>query len=82
MSTELQIIAVIESIAEHYPDWKIGITDNPVKCRREYNNPVNWRHWDAISETYARKIEMYFIYKGMQSDSSGGFYPHYVYIFI
>lgn len=82
MPSETQIISEIENTAHYYPGWTIGLTDDPVRRRREHDNPISWYYWDAVLESSARTIERYFLDKGMNGASGGGIYPHYVYIFM
>ena len=82
MATEAQIKTEIEGVVSYHPWWRIGITDDPERRKREHNNPLRWYEWDAITETTARRIERYYIdEKGMQGDVGGGLTPHWVYIF-
>lgn len=82
MPSESQIISEIESIVVHYPSWTIGITDDPNRRKREHGNPARWYHWYAVTETSARRVEGYFLEKGMNGAPGGGTHPNYVYIFM
>lgn len=82
MPSESQIISEIEKIVIHYPSWTIGITDDPERRRQEHNNPTRWHHWYAVTETSVRKIEKYFLDKGMKGAPGGGVFPNYIYIFM
>lgn len=82
MPSESQIISEIENIVVHYPSWTIGITDDPNRRRREHSNPARWHQWYAVTETSARKVEDYFLGKGMRGAPGGGISPNYVYIFM
>jgi len=66
---------------EKYSIWTIGITDNPERRKREHDNPQFWMEWKADSEAIARKVEKYFLDKGMKGDTGGGEHPNWVYIF-
>lgn len=66
----------------HYSVWTIGITDWPDRRKGEHGNPAAWYQWDAVTETSARKIEKYFIEKGMGGATGGGISPNYIYIFL
>jgi len=79
---EREIINAIEGKVSYYSIWTIGITNDPQRRRAEHDNPNNWYHWRADSETIARNVEEYFIKKGMQGATGGGEHPIYVYIFI
>ncbi len=81
MLSESQIISEIGSIVAHYPSWRIGITDDLDRRKREHGNPVRWHQWNAVTETSARNIERHFLGKGMQGAPGGGLSPNYVYIF-
>lgn len=82
MVTESEIIREIEGKVTHYSVWTIGITDDPNRRRAEHGNPQTWYHWNAVSESSARRIEKYFLDKGMKGAPGGGISPNYVYIFI
>lgn len=80
--TESAIKAQIEAVVSgNYPDWTIGITDDPDRRKREHGNPSRWRHWYGDTEQIARDVEKHFLAKGMKGDTGGGFTPNYVYIF-
>jgi len=64
-----------------YSSWTIGITDNPEQRKRQHGNPVAWHQWRADTEGIARRVEKYFLDKGMKGGPSGGESPNYVYIF-
>ena len=81
MPSGSQITAEIEDIVVYYPSWTIGITDNLARRKREHGYPILWHDWDAITESSARKIEKYFLDKGMKGETGGGISPNYVYIF-
>ena len=83
MPSESQIIAEIESmVTYYYVAWTIGITDDLDRRKREHNNPFYWYQSDAITESSARKIEKYFLDKGMKGAPGGGISPSYVYVFM
>ena len=75
------IIRAIENKVQKYLDWTVGITDNPERRKDEHNNPKDWIHWWADSESIARDVEKHFLDKGMKGSSGGGNNPNYVYIF-
>ncbi len=82
MPSESAIISEIEKIATHsLPYWAIGITSVPEKRKSEHNNPIIWHYWDAGHEFSARRVEKYFVDKGMKCDSKTDWSPHYVYLF-
>jgi hypothetical protein len=82
MPTESEITSSIESKVNYYGAWTIGITDDTERRKQEHGNPTIWYDWDARTETITRKIEKYFLDKGMKGSSGGGINPTYVYIFI
>ena len=71
----------IINLVYRYSDWTIGITDNPSRRKSEHRNPKDWYRWRANTENVARRIERYFLGKGMSGDTGGGINPNYVYIF-
>lgn len=81
MFNESGIIKEIESKAHIYTNWTIGITSDPERRKQEHGNPFTWYQWKASSEGSARRIERYFLDKGMKGDAGGGDYPTYIYIF-
>ncbi len=88
-----QIIIEIDrrvSSEEHkdYQYWTIGVTNDPERRKEEHRNAGKriywWTHWRANSEAEARKLEQYFLDKGMKGDTGGGNprdKPDNVYIF-
>lgn len=78
---ELEIIRAIEKTVSFYSGWTIGMTDDPERRRDEHGNPEHWHQWRANIETIARKVEKYFLDKGMKGAPSGEEHPNYVYIF-
>ncbi len=81
MLSEAKIKAAIEMRVSEYSFWNIGVTDNPVRRRREHRSPDAWYDWDADTEQEARNVEAYFIAKGMKGATGGGGKADYVYIF-
>ena len=82
MLSESRIKAAIELRVSEYSYWTIGVTDNPVRRRREHRSPDAWHDWDADTEQEARNVEAYFIAKDMKRATGGGGSADYVYIFI
>jgi hypothetical protein len=85
---ESKIISAIEharGTTASYSRWTIGITDDPVRRRKEHDdegkNTLCWHDWKADTETIARNVEKYFQDKGMKGSTGGGEHPNYVYIF-
>lgn len=76
MPSESQLISEIESIVVTCPSWTIGMTDDPDRRRRGHGNPVRWQQWYAVTETSARKVEDYFLGKGMRGAPGGGISPN------
>lgn len=84
MASEQEIIKQIENFANmlrDYSVWTIGITNDPERRRSEHDSTPGWHHWDAETEDAARRIEKYFLDKGMKGDTGGGDNPTYVYMF-
>lgn len=80
------IITEIEGLAYgQYPQWTIGVTDNPSQRRADHDrdgkHTRRWRQWDANSEDEARLVERHFIGLGMQGGTGGPGRADYVYIF-
>lgn len=82
MLTEARIKAAIEMTVSEYSLWNIGVTDNPLRRKREHRNPNAWYDWHAETEEEARNVEAYFVDKGMQRATGEGGSAHHVYIFI
>lgn len=81
MATENEIRRAIEKIAANYPEWTIGVTDDPTRRKEEHGDPDDWHHWDADSEEEARNVESHFIEMGMKGGTGGQGKANYVYIF-
>jgi hypothetical protein len=82
MPSESELISEIEkTVAGYLSYWTIGITTDPDRRKLEHGSPVLWHHWDAGYESVARRIEKYFLDKGLKGDTGGGFSPHFVYVF-
>ncbi len=81
MSDESGIINEIESKARIYTSWTIGITNDPDARKQANGNPLTWYQWKAPSEGAAKRIEKYFLDKGMKSDTKKAEYPTYIYLF-
>jgi hypothetical protein len=81
MFNESGTINEIESKARIFNNWTIGITNDPDARKQAHGNPLTWYQWKAPSEGVARRIERYFLDKGMKGDTSKSDYPTYVYIF-
>lgn len=81
MASEEVIKAAIERIVSSYSAWTIGITEDPERRRGEHGNPSAWHQWQADTEGIARRVEKYFLDKGMKGDTGGGVSPDWVYIF-
>ena len=82
MFNDSGIIKDIESKAHVYNNWTIGITSDPEARKKTLGNPFNWYQWKASSEGAARRIESYFLEKGMKEDKTAkGSSPTYIYIF-
>ena len=66
-----------------YSSWRVGITsyNNLAQRRSQHGNPKHWHYWRADTVAMARKVEDYFIAKGMKGHVGGGKSPNYVYIF-
>ena len=78
---EDEIKRAIERLTYRYSEWTIGITEDPETRRRSHRNPKGWSQWRANTETVARRIESYYLVKGMKGGTGGGDHPTYVYIF-
>ena len=87
MGSEDQIIEEIEEYVDsNYESWRIGITDNPDRRKREHHRDGKdtsmWRHWNAGSDDSARSIELHFQVLGMDGEGGGGDEDStYVYVF-
>ncbi len=86
VASESAIKAAIEKIVYKYPIykypiWTIGVTDAPGRRKSEHGDPRSWHQWDADTETAARKVEKYFLDKGMRGGGGGTGRAAYVYIF-
>ncbi len=79
---EIEIINAIMSMVSYHHAWTIGITDDPECRKKEHGNPKVWHHWRADTKTIAKRVENYFLDKGMKDADGGGESPNYVYIFI
>lgn len=82
---ESEIIKAIEEKVSFYRIWVVGVTNDPIRRRDERESTKSitaWYHWIADSEQIARKVESFFLKKGMKSGGGGGTNPTYVYIFI
>ena len=84
--TEQEIISAIEGhIAGRYPSWTIGVTDRPNERKQEHERAGRdvscWHHWDASTESVARRIERCFVDKGCKGAGGGTGNANYVYIF-
>lgn len=73
------------TLAERYPYWYIGVTDNPDERKSGHKSNgkdvTHWRSWPASSEAIARSVERYFKDSGMDGGTGGGKNPTYVYIY-
>lgn len=78
--SESQIIAGIEQRVQStktrdYSIWTVGITDDPDRRASEHkqdgHNTEHFLYWDAYTEASARRIEKYFLSKGMKGDTGG-----------
>ena len=81
MASAAEIKTVIESIVSNYPIWNIGVTDDPIRRKREHHDPSSWHQFDADTEQAARDVEAHFIAKGMEGGVGGSGRADYVYIF-
>lgn len=81
MASESAIKTAIHKIVRRYSAWTVGVTDNPSRRRREHGDPRTWHRWNAHTEVVSRRIEAYFIAKGMKGATGGGGDADYVYIF-
>jgi hypothetical protein len=77
---------IIEGITKRaFSIWTVGITDDRKSRAREHeadgHSITHFRYWDAVNEAAARKIEKYFLDRGMKGHSGGGKNPHFVYVF-
>ena len=81
MMFTLDILDSIEKLTRlYYSEWSIGVTDDPGKSRAEHLNPDSWYYWGTETEQQARKMEKYFLDKGMRSEGLSG-KAFYIYIF-
>jgi hypothetical protein len=78
---ELRAAVERKRSATSYGIWTIGVTDDPDRRKGEHGNPAHWSHWSADSESMARKVEQYFIDKGMKGGTGGAGTARYVYMF-
>ena len=82
MVFRIDIIGNIDKIvSSDYTGWTIGLTEEPVRCKKEHKNPAMWYQWQADSQLDAKYVEMYFQGKGMWGFPAEGDEPIYVYIF-
>ena len=77
-----RIIAEVEGIVKNdHANWRVGITKDPERRRKERGEPPTWHAWDAGTEDEARAIEWHFLDRHMRSDPGGGAGSRHVYIF-
>ena len=88
INAEVRLTTVIGGhppLAEKYPSWYIGITDDTDERKADHENKGKnvkaWKHWRADSEAVARSVEKHFQKLGMTGKPSGGKNPTYVYIY-
>ena len=81
MSKNEILSAITIIVCGDYGSWYIGVTSDPEQRRRGHDNPPSWRAWNAGLESEARYIEKFFLARGMQGDTGGGYNPTYVYIY-
>lgn len=48
-----------------YGDWTIGATDDPQQRKAQSGNPLNWLHWQTLSDKDAEKVVTHFAERGM-----------------
>jgi len=69
------IIAAIESKVETYALYRIGLTHDPAKRKKEWEEEGKsvkyWAQWKADSLSDAQAIEALFIEKGMKGGAGG-----------
>ncbi len=83
MVSDFVIMEAIERLViRHYIIWTIGVTDDPEGCRQDLGNPNEWYYWNANSKTKAKKIQIYFLKKGMAGAREVGENPNYVFIYL
>jgi hypothetical protein len=72
-------------VGKNYTIWTIGITDKPAQRKEQHKNDgkntETWLQWKTDSEKDGRRIESYFIDKGMKGGTGGDTGAEYVYIF-
>jgi hypothetical protein len=73
--------AIVRIAGGDYRRWTIGVTDEPGRRRLQHGNPRTWYYWNANTENVARRIEAYFINRGMKGATGGRGYANYIYIF-
>ena len=69
MASATVIKECIKMIVTEYSLWEIGITDEPEQSEAEFGNQMGWRLFEADTEEAAKRVEVYFVGKGMQGDS-------------
>ena len=83
------IIDAIESVINgHYPEWTVGITNDPDRRKQEHANDgdsvKHWKEWLSDSLVDAQKIEKYFLDKDCKGGAGGNLRASkntYVYIY-
>jgi len=82
--TESDIIKHIErhlAQMSGYSSWSIGVTTDPKESWAGYERPVFWCCWLAETEDAAKRIQEYFVGKGMQRAPGKSGEPAHVFIF-
>lgn len=83
MPSKAIIISEIEStVSEKYPDWKIGITNEPATRRAQLGNPLSWLQWRAASEDCALFILTHFLHAGLRNAGEKSEPGEHVFIFL
>jgi len=82
MKNDFPIIQQIERIVgDAYSDWKIGRKPGPWKHKYQEGHPLTWLQWQADSSASARRIEQFFVEKGMKSTGENPWASRYILIF-
>jgi hypothetical protein len=80
-----KIDSAVRASRSTYSDWRIGITNDPLRSRKRHQDDGRdtrlWKQWEADSESDARSVEAYFVGKGMKNGADWDTKGNSVYIF-
>lgn len=74
-------------LSKKYPEWYIGITNDPEKRRAWHETEKGkkkvklWEDWQADSKDIASRVEKHFLDLGMDGGEGGSESPTHVYIY-